>query len=300
MVKVLGILLMVLVLYGALRLSDPNAGSLRNHQNIGRRIGTAGILVLGVAPVIICGGIDLSIGSVLGLSAVCFSLLLGSDVQNYDGVSHGMAVLIVLACAPFIGLIHGLLITKLRLQPFLTTLCGLFIARGLARWIVQIVTGSERSVGLGRTIWNVEEISFLATGHFLELIPWALILFLILTVFLGIFLHFTMYGRYLFAIGANEQASRYAGISTDKYKILAYMWCSTMAALGGILYMLEVQTANPASVGSWKELYAITGAVLGGCSLRGGEGNIIGVALGATILPLLSAITLFAGIPEVL
>jgi ribose transport system permease protein len=100
----------------------------------------------------------------------------------------------------------------------------------------------------------------------------------------------------LYAIGANEEAARYAGIATDRYKILAYVICSALAGLGSVLYLLDNRTATATSAGSLLELYAITGAVLGGCSLRGGEGTVPGMFLGAAVLPLLRQLCIFSGI----
>src|SRR6516162_5762764 len=120
MLKVLGIFLMVLILYGislGVTVTDPTTNLAQNHRSLAIRIGTLGVLVLGVAPLIISGGIDLSIGSVVGLAAVSLALLIERHI------APPFAVLIILACAPLIGLIHGLLVTRLRLQPFLVTLC---------------------------------------------------------------------------------------------------------------------------------------------------------------------------------
>jgi ribose transport system permease protein len=290
MKKLLGILALALLLYAAL-LSRPRGGSLQNQQTIAHRIGFDGIMVLGVSVVIISGGIDLSIGSVVGLASVSFALLLEK------GFSAPMSMLLVLAGAPLIGLIHGLFITKLRLQPFLVTLCGLFIYRGLARWATWTEGGTSRNVGLGDYLAEVAGLRFLALGN-VGGVPMTLIVMLGLAAVVAVVLHGSVYGRYLYAIGANEQAARYAGIATDRYKIGAYMFCSLMAALAGILEMLEVGSASPAEAGSWYELYAITGAVLGGCSLRGGEGTVPGIILGAAILPLLRSLCRFSGIHD--
>jgi ribose transport system permease protein len=100
-------------------------------------------------------------------------------------------------------------------------------------------------------------------------------------------LHGTVYGRYWYAIGHNEQAARYAGIAIERYKIAAYVLCATLVGLGGVLYLLEYRQVVPTTGGSLLELYAITGAVLGGCSLRGGEGTVPGMLLGTAVLPLL-------------
>jgi ribose transport system permease protein len=287
--RIFGILVTVLVLYGALMLSNPNARSLANHKDLAQQMGFYGILTLGAGILIISGGIDLSIGSVVGLSAVCFALLLEKNFNPY--LAAGLTLLL----GPIIGLFHGLLVTKLRLQPFLVTLCGLFIYRGLARWATWTPLGSSRNVGIGDK--SVGVLEFLATGNLFG-VPMIFLVLLGLAAILTVFLHNSVYGRYLYAIGSNEQAARYAGIPTDRYKILAYMICSTLATLGGIQYMLELGTASPASAGNWYELYAITGAVLGGCSLRGGEGSVGGLLLGTAVLPLLRNLRLFAGIPD--
>ncbi len=287
--RVLGVLVMVLALYGVLMCLDDNARSLGNQQTIAGRLGFYGVLTVGAGILIISGGIDLSVGSVVGLGAVCFALLLQA------GVNPILAAVAVLIGSMLIGLCHGLLVTKLQLQPFLVTLCGLFIYRGVARWL------SPTSVGLtvrgaSQTFEDqVEAFRSLLVGNGLG-VPHHLLILLVVAVVLGLFLHGTRHGRYLYAIGANEEAARYAGISVHRYQILAYIICSTLAGLGAILFILESRTANATSAGSWLELYAITGAVLGGCSLRGGEGTVAGMVLGAAVLPLLRQLCNFGGV----
>jgi ribose transport system permease protein len=305
--RLIGILLMVVTLYAVVLLSNPNARSRENHQNIAQRIGLYGVLTLGVGVLIISGGIDLSIGSVVGLSAVTLALLLEKRWHP------AAAVAIVLAGAPFIGLFHGLLVTKLRLQPFIVTLCGLFIYRGLAQWATMVkfpalwhnlshfswqekILGSSRTVGIGGRP-DLADLRFLAAGRVYGF-PTIFLLLIGIACVMIVLVHFSVYGRYLYAIGYNEQAARYAGVATDRHKILAYVLCSSLAALGGILLMLDVETAQPSNAGSWYELYAITGAVLGGCSLRGGEGSVAGILLGTAVLPLLRNVCQFAGIPS--
>jgi ribose transport system permease protein len=273
-------------------------------------MGHWGVLTLGAGLVIITSGIDLSIGSVVGLSAVGLGLLLEKRVPPMTAVG------IVLAGAAFIGVFHGLLVSKLRLQPFIVTLCGLFIYRGLAQWatlidfraLAEFLTNgfrapspimplkSSRTVGIGGRP-DLEPLRFLAAGDYLG-IPMTLWVLAAIALLMALLLHRTVYGRYLYAIGYNEQAARYAGISTDRYKILAYVICSALAGLGGILYLLDGETASPSTAGNWFELYAITGAVLGGCSLRGGEGTVAGILLGTAVLPLLRNLCIFAGVPS--
>jgi ribose transport system permease protein len=292
-VKDLGILCVVIALYLAWLGQIPEETMTDNHINVGRRIGYEGILVLGVAPLIIAGGIDLSMGSVVCFGAVLFAIL----VRDAN-IAPVPAALLVLGTGPVIGLLNGLLVTKLRLQPFLATLFGLFIYRGLARSLTSWVKGSEQSVGLSGAEANIGQLDFLANSTLAGIMPWTLIQLLALAGLVGVFLHMTVYGRYVYAIGANEQAARYAGVATDRYKLLAYVWCSTMAVLGGLLLMLEVKSVSPSSDGAFYELYAITGAVLGGCSLRGGEGTILGIILGAAVLPLLRNMLFQYDVPD--
>src|SRR5437773_6708746 len=132
MKRLFGILALVLALYATVLVSDPNAGSVENHQNLARRFGQWGIITFGVSLVIIGGGIDLSIGSVVGLSASSLGVLLESQVPPVPAIG------IVLLGAVLIGLFQGLLITRLKLQPFIVTLCGLFIFRGAAQLVTLV------------------------------------------------------------------------------------------------------------------------------------------------------------------
>jgi ribose transport system permease protein len=323
----------VLVLYALILSSNPRARTAQNHQRIAERLALYGILTVGAGILIISGGIDLSIGSVVGLAAVCLGLLLN------HGVPAVLAVAAVLAGGAVIGLGHGLLVTRLRLQPFIVTLCGLFIYRGLAYWLampdpgvplrglVRFVSfgafyadaplqqGSAGNVGIGQISSQHPDLIFLSTGYpsfprlsevpvvgafftFLANVPVRLWLLAAVAGLAAVLMHKSVYGRYLYALGANEQAARYAGVATGRYKIFAYVLCAVLAALGGMLQLLELKTASPSNTGQWYELYAITGAVLGGCSLRGGEGTVIGILLGTAVLPLLRNLINFSGIPD--
>lgn len=307
--RLLSTLATVAILYLLLVWSDPGAASLGNHQNLGRRLGYWGVLTVGAGLVIVAGGIDLSIGSVVCLGAVALGLLLEKRVHP------ALAVALVAAGSASIGVFHGLLVTRLRLQPFIVTLCGLFIYRGLAQWATLInfdalaarLTGaaaapgrllrdSSRDVGIGGRE-DLAAYRFVAQGNLFG-VPMTLVLLAGLAALAGLFLHRGVAGRYFYAIGFNEQAARYAGIATDRYRILSYVLCSVLAGLGGVLFLFDVGSASPSTAGSWYELYAVTGAVLGGCSLRGGEGTIPGILLGTAILPLLRNLCIFAGVPS--
>jgi ribose transport system permease protein len=319
MSRVLGILVIVVALYGLILASDARARTVQNHQRIAERLALYGLLTLGAGVLIISGGIDLSIGSVFALAAIGLGLLLSKRVPV------GLAVSAVVVGAVLIGLLHGLLVTRLRLQPFIVTLCGLFIYRGLAMWLalpdplapvrglLRVVsggllyadatsqTGSAGNVGIGGRSQELADLIYLSAGYpdlpGLSLIPVRLLLLMVVAALVAVLLHLSVYGRYLYAVGANEQAARYAGIATARYKVLAYVLCSVLAAVGGMVELLDLQTASPSSTGTWLELYAITGAVLGGCSLRGGEGTVLGMLLGTAVLPLLRNLINFSAIP---
>jgi ribose transport system permease protein len=181
-----------------------------------------------------------------------------------------------------IGLLHGLLITRLRLQPFVVTLCGLLFYRGAARWLTddQTIGFGNAHDGLRQLAIGSFELGFLA-------VPYPLLILLAILLAAAVLLNRTIWGRYLLALGRNEQAARYSGIDTDRMIVLAYVICALLAGLAGVLFSLDVNSVQPASHGSFYELYAIAAAVLGGCSLRGGEGTIVGVVIGAAVIRLL-------------
>jgi ribose transport system permease protein len=213
------------------------------------------------------------------------------------------AIVFLLALSVAIGLAHGLLITRLKLQPFVVTLCGLLIYRGVIRFITN-----EQSQGFGANP-EYESLRYLSTGSpfavpipFLSWlsarstaaplwswidVPMSFIIMVAIAVVAAVFLNYTIYGRYLLALGRNEQAARYSGISTDRMTVLAYVICSLLAGFGGLLFILNDNQGQPSNYGNFYELYAIAAAVLGGCSLRGGEGSILGVVVGAAVMQVL-------------
>jgi len=212
-------------------------------------------------------------------------------------MSTGVALLLVLAIAVVIGLVHGLLITKIRLQPFIVTLCGLLIYRGVARFVT-----SDQVQGFGNEYMNLKQLAKgdfleLLTGHdFAFIVPMTIVYLTVIAVIAAVFLNKTIFGRYMLALGHNEDAARYSGVNTDRMVILAYMICSFCAGVAGILFALDLNSVQPANFGESWELYAIAAAVLGGCSLRGGEGSILGVIIAAAVMRVLyNAIQLVGG-----
>jgi ribose transport system permease protein len=287
MKKVLGVLglLLFVVIYTWLNNSDFRKAY--NIYNILQRAALYGVLGIGVSFVIISGGIDLSTGSVIGLVGCMVPLLI--QKRHWSGESAIAAALLVTAV---IGLAHGLLITKLRLQPFVVTLCGMLIYRSLARYIA-----GDATLGMGEGYEDWSE--WLATGR--KAVPWVLdsegrpyeiptpfFILLGLAVLAAVYLNWTVAGRYLLAVGRNEQAARFSGINTDRVVILSYVLCGLIGGgLGGIMFLFYQESIQPDNHGNFYEVYAIAAAVLGGCSLRGGEGSILGVVLGAALIQVL-------------
>jgi ribose transport system permease protein len=297
MSRVFGVSGLLIVLYCLLYFANPQV-AFRNDNIIDLLNQQAyyGVITVGVGVLIITGGIDLSIGAVVGLSAIAFPMLIKSGIHPV--ISLGLVLLIGVV----IGLIHGILITQLKLQPFLVTLCGLFIYRGIGRILTgDIPVGFSQITKAHPEFMEVlEKFRQIFIGKYDSNLtsPNQAYWLLLIALFLGIILHATKHGRAWYALGFNEQASRYAGIRTNRHRLFVYVICSTLSSFAGVLLFLNYSSAQPVSSGQNFELYAITGAVLGGCSLRGGEGNIFGMVLGAAVLPLLENLMSFLGSTE--
>lgn len=290
MTRILGVLGLLIVLYVALFDSNPAAGSKRNLMLLANDQGRYGVITLGAALVIITGGIDLSIGSVVGCAAIMYGVLLKDGHHPYVAVAY------VLLFGAIVGLVNGLLVTRLKLQPFLVTLCGMFVFRGLAKMTgrtVNVDDVPERFAGdLNTLIYVLVGKNELGALVFPAMFVWLLVF----AAVVGFFLHRTAYGRYWYAIGHNEQAARYAGVNVERHRAVVYVVCSTLAAFAGILVLLDSRTQHADSAGATQELTAILGAVLGGCSLRGGEGTAVGMVLGAMVLPVIERVVTFRGL----
>jgi ribose transport system permease protein len=190
-----------------------------------------------------------------------------------------------------IGLTHGFLVTRMNMQPFIVTLCGLLIYRGIARFYTADGTAG---FGFGQTFpW----LEWLTVGRSFG-IPHSFFAMLLIAAVMWVVLHRSVFGRYLYAVGKNEEAARYAGVPTGRVIVAAYVICAVLTAISAIFFAMYTRSISPASHGSFYELYAIAAAVLGGFSLRGGEGSIIGVVLGAVLLQVLQNLVNLLGIPS--
>jgi ribose transport system permease protein len=288
MKKEFGTFLLLVVLCAVVAALNPRFLSGPNLQNMARLIGAYGIFSIGLGMVIITGGIDLSVGSLFALLGVLLSIML-----TEWGLPAALAVIAVICVAMALGLAHGLLVTRLRLQPFIVTLCGLLFYRGVARFIAN-----DETKGFGSAT-GFEGLRDLATGSLLG-IPMPFVMLAGLGAVMWVLLHRSVYGRYLFAVGRNEEAARYSGINSRRIITAAYVISGGLAAVAGVIFAFYTNSISPSSHGSFFELYGIAAAVLGGCSLRGGEGSIIGIIIGTALLQVLQNLVNLLGIPATL
>lgn len=286
MKKELGIFILLVVVCAVVAVLNPRFLAPANLQNMARLIGAYGVFSIGLGIIIITGGIDLSVGSVFALLGVLLSMML----MEWRWPA-GLAVVVVIGIGMGLGALHGLLITKVRLQPFIVTLCGLLFYRGLARFIAN-----DETKGYGSAA-GFEWLRQLATGDVLG-VPTPFILLVIVSVVMWVVLHRSVYGRYLFAVGRNETAARYSGINSSRIIASAYIIAGLLVGISAIVFAFYTNSISPSSHGNFFELYGIAAAVLGGCSLRGGEGSIIGILIGAALLQVLQNLVNLLGIPS--
>jgi ribose transport system permease protein len=273
----LGMSVALVLMCVGLWISNPDFLGQSNALNTLRQISMLGIFAIGIGFVIITGGIDLSIGSVIGLTGVMVAKM-SSDAAGGLGYSLWVGIPVGLGTAIAVGVIQGLLITRLKLQPFIVTLGGMLLIRGVSQTICE---GGTLSFG-------GSPLLALANGGLLPingdpLIPYPLIIFLVVIAIATYVLHFTVFGRYVYAIGGNRDAAEYSGINVKQVETTTYVISAGLGGIAGICYAAYIGQMSQ-QVGLAYELYAIAAAVLGGCSLRGGEGTVLGIIIGAAIM----------------
>lgn len=284
--KDIGLFVLILVVGAVVATINPLFLSPINLGNTANLVGLFGLFAIGQAFVIITGGIELSVGSIIALLGVLFVDL----IVNF-GVAWPLALLLMLILGMIMGLMHGFLITRLGLQPFIVTLCGLLIYRGVARFYTADATAG---FAFGDSFPTLE---WMTTGRFYG-VPHSFIAMLVVAMIMWVVLHRSVFGRHLYAVGKNEEAARYSGINTRKVIVAAYVICGLLTAIAAIFFAMYTRSISPSSHGNFYELYAIAAAVLGGFSLRGGEGSIVGVVLGVILLQILQNLVNLLGIPS--
>jgi ribose transport system permease protein len=252
-----------------------------NFFNITRNFAFIGIMALGQTVVIITAGIDLSVGSVMGLVGIVTGMTLAAGYPMWAGISAGLLV------ALLVGWINGALIAYLRLSPFVVTLGMLSIARSLA----LVVSNNKMFYEFGP-----DEDAFLALGGGQTFgIANPVLILIALTAIFGFVLNYTVWGRHVYAIGGNEQAARLTGVPVDRIKISVYMISSLMAGIAAILMVGWLGSVTNA-LGLTYELRVIASTVIGGANLMGGEGTAFGAFIGAALIEVIRNGLLLAGV----
>jgi len=267
-----GILIALVLMVGLLSLAAPEFRSPDNLLNDARNFSYVGIVVIGQAMVMITGGIDLSVGSVWGVSAVTTASLMAAGWPTILACMAGLLL------AAVFGLFNGLCVTKLRMPPFVPTLATMSIARALA----LVIT---RGHSINDFLPFGDPFYGLGGGDTFGL-PNPFIIFLVFTVIAWLVLSRTVFGRQLYAIGGNEKAARLTGLEVDRLKIAVYVISSVLAGVAGIIEVSYLSSAI-ANQGLGKELSVIAAAVIGGTALTGGEGTVFGIFIGTVILEVL-------------
>jgi ribose transport system permease protein len=279
----IGILIILFVLCLFLSLTTETFLTSTNIFNILRAFSWIAISGFGILMVIITGGIDLSVGSVMAMAGLITAMMLKANFGVFLSTIGGILV------GALIGFINGLLISKTNLPPFIATLGTMNIARGFCYGI----TGGWPIRDLPRNfnILGQYDIPFLGVG-----IPLPVVFMIILGIITSIFLNRTSWGYRIYAVGGNEQAARLSGINTGRVKILVYVLCGVLTAIGGILMTARLGVAAPTAATGY-ELDVIAAAVIGGASLTGGEGTVLGVIIGAAIMQVLRTGMVLLGFP---
>ncbi len=263
-----GIYIAFLLLFTFLTIASPVFLTHTNIINIIRQISVVGIIAVGMTYVIITGGIDLSVSAIVALAGVITTSMLRKDNPQSLMLAIGVGLLVGVACGAF----SGLFITKLKVPPFIATLATMTIVKGLT----YIYTDGRPITGLSEGFIHIGRGS-------VGFMPILVIIYLGVVVVGAFFLRLTKFGRYVLAVGGNEKAASISGVNTVSVKFSCYVLNGFCAALAGILLASRIQTGQPAS-GSGYELDAITAAVIGGASLSGGVGNILGSVVGMLII----------------
>lgn len=267
-----GALIALFVLVVLIGIISPEFRTIGNFLSLLRQSSVNGLIAFGMTCVILTGGIDLSVGSVLALStALCAGMIA-------RGVPVGAVMAAALIIGTAFGVVSGILVTKGRLQPFIATLITMTVFRG----ITMIYMDGRPISNLGDSFW----LKFVGKGNLFG-IPFPVIIFLTVFALLFFVLERTTFGRRIYATGSSEKAAKLAGVNIDRTKLAAYAISGCMSALSGIILLSRLNSAQP-TLGSGYELDAIASVALGGTSMNGGRGRIWGTFVGVLIIAVLN------------
>jgi ribose transport system permease protein len=286
----IGPVLALIAVYGIfVAIAPPSFATTRNMETIARQTTIVGIAALGMTIVIISGGIDLSVGSVVALSTVVIAWLLQSG-----GVGPLTAAIGGVAAAAFFGFISGTLITRLRVVPFIVTLGMMLVVRGAAKGI-----GREQKIDVDpeRLRWLDELLATVPKERSWMLLPPGVWMMIILAIMTAALLRYTRLGRHTFAIGSNEETARLCGVAVEKVKVLVFSMGGAFAGLAGLMQFSRLTVGDP-TVAVGLELNVIAAVVIGGGSLSGGEGSILGTLVGALLMTTIASGCTQMGLPN--
>lgn len=267
-------LIALLILIAVVSSMSPNFFTINNLFNILQQTSVNAIMAVGMTLVILTSGIDLSVGSLLALTGAVAASIVGLEVNAL------LAVFGALALGAAIGAGTGIIVAKGKVQAFIATLVMLLLLRGVT---MVYTNGSPINTGFSDV---ADAFGWFGIGRPLG-IPTPIWLMVVVFIAAWYMLHHTRLGRYIYALGGNEAATRLSGISVDKVKIIVYALCGLLSALAGIIEVARLSSAQP-TAGTGYELDAIAAVVLGGTSLAGGKGRIVGTLIGALILGFLN------------
>lgn len=263
-----GPLLALVLLFIVITVLNPSFMEPNNILNLLRQTSINALIAFGMTFIILTGGIDLSVGSILALSS---ALMAGMMVSGLDPI---LAILVGILLGSIMGVINGILVSKGKMAPFIVTLATMTIFRGLT----LVYTDGKPITGIGDSVM----FQMLGRGYFLG-VPVPAVVMIIAFMILWFLLHKTSFGRKTYAIGGNERASRISGIKVDRVKVAIYGLAGTMAAIAGAILTSRLNSAQP-TAGQSYEMDAIAAVVLGGTSLSGGKGRLFGTLVGVLII----------------
>ena len=261
-----GLVVATFVVFIVLCFASPYFLTVYNLVNVAKALVIVGVAAAGETVVIIAGGFDLSIGSTMAAAGMLAASLL--NIGSGVGPAFSAAILLGI----FIGAANGTLIAYFRINPLITTLATMAIIRGLA-----FVISDGREIIITNKTWLS-----LGTGKWVG-IPYIVLILIVIYLVFALILPRTTFGRYVYAIGSNPRAARLSGVSTKKWQLVIYITCGATAALAGLMLAARTGTAMPAAAMGF-ELDVITAVILGGASLKGGRGTILGTAIGLILL----------------
>jgi len=268
-----GVLVALIVLGIIMSFASPYFLKPVNLFNVARGFSTIGIMAIGMTMVIVSGGIDLSVGSLMAVSAMSAARLM-----TYNEINPWLSLIAGLGVGTFLGAVNGFVITRIKVNPFITTLGMLSIARGLT---YLLATGLQGSVASNIPMRH-EGVNFLGAGYIGQ-VPFPIIEMVIFVIIFSFFLSQVVLGRQIYAVGSNEQASRLSGVNVGNVRLFVYTVTGFLAAWAGIMNAGLLSTAAT-NIGVGVELDVIAAVVIGGASLMGGEGSILGAVIGAAIM----------------